>query len=136
MEKRKLRLYRILKLSLQRVEYLDNVADADDRRLMTAMRSGTNTLRIDTGRWVNEEAEERKCILSTCTPLALQLAILALRIALALESAADMILACWERSLALLKTSMLATASQGRVNIKSDTDTLSQRTLAAKNSAQ
>src|SRR3569623_260696 len=63
MEKRKLGLYRILKLTLQREEYLDNVAEADDRRLMTAMRSGTNTLRIETGRWVNEEAEERKCIL-------------------------------------------------------------------------
>jgi hypothetical protein len=61
-EKPKLRLYKRLKYALEREEYIDVVSDKDERRLITAMRGGTNTLRIETGRWENELLEERTCV--------------------------------------------------------------------------
>ena len=63
MEKKpKLRLYRILKFTLEREEYLDVVVDPQERRFMTDMRGGTNLLRVEMGRWKGEQLEDRTCI--------------------------------------------------------------------------
>ena len=48
-KKDKLRLYRTIKLSLKREEYLDVIMDLEERRLVTALRGGTNQLRIEVG---------------------------------------------------------------------------------------
>ena len=60
MEKKpKLRLYRILKFTLEREE---DVVDPQERRFMTDMRGGTNLLRVEMGRWKGEQLEDRTCI--------------------------------------------------------------------------
>ena len=59
--KPKLRTYRSLKTDLKPEKYLE----IDDRRLrkwIVRLRSGTNRLRIETGRWKDEEIEDRKCM--------------------------------------------------------------------------
>lgn len=62
MEKKpKLRLYRTLKFALEREEYLDVVVDAQQRKILTEMRGGTNLLRVEIGRWKGEQLEERTC---------------------------------------------------------------------------
>ena len=43
------RLYRILKFTLEREEYLDVVVDPQERCFMVDMRGGTNLLRVDMG---------------------------------------------------------------------------------------
>ena len=60
-KKDKLRLYKTIKLSLKREEYLDVIMDLEERRLVTALRGGNNQLRIEVGRWKNEEIHERTC---------------------------------------------------------------------------
>ena len=60
-KKPKLRLYRTLKFELAREEYLDVIVDPEERRLMTGMRGGTNSLRVEVGRWSAEQLEERTC---------------------------------------------------------------------------
>lgn len=62
-QKDKLRLYRTLKSELEREEYLDVLWDREERRSMAALRGGTNKLRVETGRWINEELKERTCSL-------------------------------------------------------------------------
>ena len=47
----KLRTYRRVKLTLEKEEYLETIADREERRRMTALRGGTNSLRIEVGRW-------------------------------------------------------------------------------------
>ena len=61
--KPKLRTYRTLKLVLEKEEYLESVKDNEERRMMTAMRGGTNSLRIETGRWEGEDLKDRICII-------------------------------------------------------------------------
>ena len=61
--KDKLRIYRTLKFELKKEEYLDTIMDNEERRMMTALRSGTNALRIEVGRWKKEKIEERTCTL-------------------------------------------------------------------------
>ena len=58
-QKPKLRLSSTLKFELEREEYLDAIVDAEERRLMTGMRGGTNSLRVEVGRWSAEQLEER-----------------------------------------------------------------------------
>ena len=60
-EKPKLRHYRTLKFNLQHEEYLAVITDREERRLITALRGGTNRLAIETGRWKGEEEKERTC---------------------------------------------------------------------------
>ena len=59
-KKSKLRLYRTLKFTLVREEYLDVVMEAPERRLVTQMRGGTNLLRVELGRWKGEKLEEQR----------------------------------------------------------------------------
>ena len=46
-EKPKLRLYRTLKFDLEQEEYLNVIQDSEARRLMTALRGGTNMLAVE-----------------------------------------------------------------------------------------
>ena len=57
----KLRLYRLVKQSLVREEYLKS-SNIEGRRQMVRFRGGTNTLRIETGRWEGLQREERICL--------------------------------------------------------------------------
>jgi hypothetical protein len=59
--KPKLRLYRKLKSSLVFEEYLKGVTHDRGKMMMLRMRSGTSELRLETGRWVNENLEDRLC---------------------------------------------------------------------------
>ena len=59
--KPKLRLYRTFKSQLVREEYLDTDLPFDIRKQITQLRSGTNKLRIESGRWNKEELENRVC---------------------------------------------------------------------------
>lgn len=59
--KPKLRLYRVLKLDLNREEYLGMLLTFAQRKALTSMRSGTHVLRIETGRWKKIEYNERIC---------------------------------------------------------------------------
>ena len=59
-EKPKLRTYRLVKTKLTFEEYL-KTDDVKGRRLLTRLRSGTNFLRIETGRREGLISEERKC---------------------------------------------------------------------------
>jgi hypothetical protein len=59
----KLRTYRKLKFVLKKEEYLVTITDREERRRMTALRGGTNPLRIETGRWAGELVEDRTCML-------------------------------------------------------------------------
>ena len=59
-EKPKLRTYRLIKTKLTFEDYLRS-DDTKGRKLMTRLRSGTNFLRIETGRREGLCSEERKC---------------------------------------------------------------------------
>ena len=61
--KPKLRTYRSLKYDLRKEEYLEVIKDKEERRKLTALRGGTNPLRIETGRWKGESVEDRICSL-------------------------------------------------------------------------
>jgi hypothetical protein len=58
--KRKLRTYRIIKTKLKLEPYLLN-GNNQTRSVVFSLRSGTNRLRIETGRWKNEKEAERIC---------------------------------------------------------------------------
>ena len=60
-EKDKLRVYRSFKADLKREEYLS--FPSDQRSLLATIRSGTSSLRVETGRWRKEALEERICSL-------------------------------------------------------------------------
>ena len=62
--KSKLRLYRTLKNDLGRESYL--ALPLESRRKLTEMRSGTHSLRIETGRWEKEPLEQRICKVCVC----------------------------------------------------------------------
>ena len=66
-EESKLRLYRTLKNDLRRESYL--ALPLESRRKLTEMRSGTQGLRIETGRWEKEPLEERMCKVCVCGPI-------------------------------------------------------------------
>jgi hypothetical protein len=57
----KLRVYRTLKRELVREDYLE--LEVEDRRSIAMMRSGTNPLRVEQGRWKREKLPERTCLL-------------------------------------------------------------------------
>ena len=57
----KLRVYRTLKRELVREDYLE--LDVEERRSIAMMRSGTNPLRVEQGRWKREKLAERTCLL-------------------------------------------------------------------------
>lgn len=59
--KPKLRLYRSFKSRLAREEYLDTDLPFVTRKQITQLRSGTNKLRIESGRWNKEALENRIC---------------------------------------------------------------------------
>src|SRR3569623_1176171 len=56
-----LRVYQSLKMDLKREEYL--ALPLEQRSCIAVMRSGTNNLRIETGRWRGEALENRICML-------------------------------------------------------------------------
>ena len=60
-EKDKLRVYRSFKVDLKREEYLS--LPSDQRSLLATIRSGTSSLRVETGRWRKKALEERICSL-------------------------------------------------------------------------
>ena len=65
--KSKLRLHRTLKTDLRRESYL--ALPIESRRKLTEMRSGTHSLRIETGRWEKEPLEQRICKVCVCGPI-------------------------------------------------------------------
>ena len=60
-KKPKLRTYRTLKTAFGREDYL--ALPPQQRSIIAVMRSGTNSLRIETGRWKREAVEDRICVL-------------------------------------------------------------------------
>ena len=58
--KAKLRTYRIIKRDLELEPYLE-MKDLKSRRTLSLLRSGSNFLRIESGRWTGQDIEERKC---------------------------------------------------------------------------
>ena len=60
-KKAKLRTFRLFKTSLSLSPYLLTTGSYRGRMLMTTLRTGTNTLRIETGRWEHLEEKERIC---------------------------------------------------------------------------
>ena len=58
--KPKLRLYANLKTKLEPELYLGH-ENFGNRRLFTMLRCGTNSLRVETGRWKKEPLEKRIC---------------------------------------------------------------------------
>ena len=58
----KLRTYRQFKEKLQLEEYLMTQSNKQGRYLLTSIRTGTNKLRIETGRWKKEKKDERFCM--------------------------------------------------------------------------
>ena len=62
-KKRQIEVIQDSEIDLGRRIYLDSIIDSDQRRLVTALRSGTNTLRIETERWIGEKEEERTCVI-------------------------------------------------------------------------
>lgn len=62
--KPKLRTYRTFKTSLEQEPYLLSEKNKAGRYILTGLRSGTNRLRIETGRWrrPREAVEERVCL--------------------------------------------------------------------------
>ena len=62
-KKRKLRTYRTFKKELKLEQYLISDINKKGRCLLTKIRSGTNDLRIETGRWKRpvEKVEQRVC---------------------------------------------------------------------------
>ena len=59
-EQPKLRTYEKFKTKLRMEDYLE-MMDSQKRIAITKMRSGTNPLRIETGRWEGEQPWERVC---------------------------------------------------------------------------
>ena len=57
-EKPKLRLYRTLKFDLEQEEYLNVIQDSEARRLMTALRGGTNMLAVEKDRWKHKDLKK------------------------------------------------------------------------------
>ena len=57
----KLRTYIKVKEKLELEHYLLNNDNVKGTHFLTSLRVGTNTLRIETGRWNKESVEERKC---------------------------------------------------------------------------
>ena len=60
-KKAKLRTFRLFKTSLSLSPYLLTTGSYRGRMLMTTLRTGTNTLRIETGRWEHLEEKQRIC---------------------------------------------------------------------------
>ena len=60
-KKSKLRNYRRFKTRLEEEEYI-KVEPRDLRRTITSLRSGTNQLRVERGRWKKEVLEDRICL--------------------------------------------------------------------------
>ena len=58
----KLRTYQQLKFVLEREEYLETIMDNEQRRRVTALRGGTNSLRIEVGRWKGVKTEHVLCV--------------------------------------------------------------------------
>ena len=52
-----------MKFVLEKEEYLETIMDREERRKMTALRGGTNALRIEVGRWKGEPLYDRTCTL-------------------------------------------------------------------------
>jgi len=62
MEKKpKLRTYRTFKTKLKLEKYLD-VSNVKGRKLLTSLRSGSNTLEIEKGRWRKIDKDQRFCL--------------------------------------------------------------------------
>ena len=62
MEKKdKLRTYRLFKTNLKFENYLNTSESYIGRRLMSTLRSGTNILQIEKGRWTHQEEKDRLC---------------------------------------------------------------------------
>ena len=62
MEKKpKLRTYRTFKTKLKLEKYLD-VSNVKGRKLLTSLRSGSNTLEIEKGRWRKIDKNQRFCL--------------------------------------------------------------------------
>lgn len=59
--KSKLRLYRVLKSRWGKEEYLN--LPTEQRSLITELRCGTSRLRVELGRWRQEQREDRVCVL-------------------------------------------------------------------------
>ena len=57
----KLRVYRVFKTHLRLEKYLSASSNYQGRVLMTNLRSGTNKLEIERGRWTNTKEEYRVC---------------------------------------------------------------------------
>src|SRR5690348_6567208 len=56
----KLRTYKLFKTNLSFEKYLES-DNSQGRTLMTRLRSGTNDLQIERGRWAKQAVEERLC---------------------------------------------------------------------------
>ena len=64
--KDKLRIYRTLKFELKKEEYLDTIMDNEERRMMTALRSGTWNKCSASRSWKVEERKDRRKDYSMC----------------------------------------------------------------------
>jgi hypothetical protein len=62
--KPKLRSYKMIKPNLNLEPYLLTELNKSGRFVMTNLRTGTNNLKIETGRWIKQKEEDRKCM--TC----------------------------------------------------------------------
>ena len=60
-KKSKLRTYRTFKTKLKLEKYL-NVGNLKGRKLLTSLRSGSNMLEIEKGRWKRVDKEQRLCL--------------------------------------------------------------------------
>jgi hypothetical protein len=60
-EKDKLRTFRILKTKLRLEKYLLTPSNVQGRKLMTSLRTGTNSLQIELGRWDKKPEADRTC---------------------------------------------------------------------------
>jgi len=58
----KLRLYRMMKTKFGFEDYLTHIKVVNQRKIFSKFRSGTNELRIETGRWSKERLELRNCL--------------------------------------------------------------------------
>ena len=60
-QKSKLRTYRTFKTKLKLEKYL-NVGNLKGRKLLTSLRSGSNMLEIEKGRWKRVDKDQRLCL--------------------------------------------------------------------------
>jgi hypothetical protein len=65
-EKEKLRTYKTIKTRLELEPYLLSQTNKTGRYLLTALRSGTNKLRIETGRWKRPREAKGDRLCMTC----------------------------------------------------------------------